>query len=307
MPSACTAYRVLMTGTPAAAVVDLHTHSVCSDGTEPPSQVVAAAARAGVDVIALTDHDVATGWAEADAAGRDHGVVVVPGIEVSCSWRGVSVHLLAYLPDPEDRALREALTASRESRDSRLRVMVERLAADGFPVDYDDVLASAGDGVSLGRPHVADALVRGGVFAHRDEAFADVLAPTSPYYVTHAAPDPVRATELVVGAGGVAVIAHPFASSRGRVVSDQVIADMVDAGMAGLEVDHRDHGPAELEHAADLVRRMGLLRTGSSDYHGTGKQNRLGEHTTAPEVLDQILDRGTGSPVLGSPLQDPPR
>ncbi|MFK5634663.1 MULTISPECIES: PHP domain-containing protein [unclassified Ornithinimicrobium] len=289
-----------MAATPTRAVVDLHTHSVCSDGTETPAEVVRAASTAGVDVVALTDHDVVTGWAEADAAGREHSVLVVPGIEVSCSWQGISVHLLAYLPDPEDRPLAAALAASRGSRDSRLRVMVERLASDGFPVDVDEVLAAAGHGVPLGRPHVADALVRAGVFAHRDEAFADLLAPSSPYYVAHAAPDPVRATELVVAAGGVAVIAHPFASSRGRVVPDRVVVEMVDAGMAGLEVDHRDHGPAEREHAAQLVRRLGLLRTGSSDYHGTGKLNRLGEHTTAPDVLDQILARGTGAAVLGA-------
>lgn len=282
------------------AVVDLHTHSTHSDGTEPPGTVVRRAAEAGIGVVALTDHDVTTGWAEADAAGRETGVLVVPGIEVSCSWRGISVHLLAYLPDPRDEALAEELAASRSSRDSRIRVMVERMAADGYPVSYEELVALAEEGATLGRPHLADLLVRRGVFPHRDAAFQDVLSSRSPYYVTHAAPDPVRATELVVAAGGVAVMAHPFAGRRGRTVDDRVVAQMTDAGLAGLEVDHRDHGPEERSHAAALAGRLGLLRTGSSDYHGAGKPNRLGENTTAPEVLEQLLERASGTALLGA-------
>ncbi|MGD8200195.1 PHP domain-containing protein [Ornithinimicrobium sp. W1679] len=284
------------------AVVDLHAHSDHSDGTEPPGVVVEQARAAGLDVVALTDHDVVTGWAEADEAGRRAGITVVPGIEVSCSWRGVSVHLLAYLPDPHDAALGAELEASRQSRDTRLQVMIERLRADGYPVSEAEVRRVAGDAGALGRPHVADVLVREGVVATRDEAFVRILSSTGPYYVTHAAPDPVVATGLVVAAGGAAVIAHPFAGSRGRVVDDAVVADMADAGMVGIEVDHRDHGPQEREHAATLADRLGLLRTGSSDYHGRGKQNRLGEHTTAPSVLDRILVVGTGTPLLGAPL-----
>lgn len=290
-----------MSGVHPGSVVDLHTHSLCSDGRDAPGDVVRAAAAAGVDVMALTDHDVVAGWAEADRAGREHGVCVVPGIEVSCSWRGISVHLLAYLPDPTDVALLGELEASRSSRETRLRRMVDLIAADGYPVSYEEVLELAGEGATLGRPHVADVLVRNGVFAVRDEAFARVLASDGPYYVSHYAPDPVRATELVVAAGGVAVIAHPFAGARGRVVDDAVVERMADAGLAGLEVDHRDHGPGEREHAGRLSGRLGLLRTGSSDYHGSGKPNRLGENTTAPEVLDRILAAGSGSALLGAP------
>ncbi len=282
------------------AVIDLHTHSTHSDGTEPPGTVVRQAAAAGLDVVALTDHDVTTGWAEADRAGQEAGVVVVPGIEVSCSWRGISVHLLAYLPDPEDEALAAELQASRGSRDTRIRAMVERLAGAGYPVSYDELLDLAGEGATLGRPHLADLLVRKGVFAHRDEAFADVLASRSRYYVAHAAPDPVRATELVVGAGGAAVMAHPFAGKRGRTVTDDVVAAMAAAGMVGLEVDHRDHGPAERARAAARAARLGLVRTGSSDYHGAGKQNRLGEHTTSPGSLRAILAGATGARLLGA-------
>ena len=284
------------------AVVDLHVHSDHSDGADPPAVVVEHARAAGLDVVALTDHDVVSGWAAADAAGRAAGVTVVPGVEVSCSWRGISVHLLAYLPDPDHEALAAELEANRRSRDTRLQVMIERLRADGYPVSEEEVRQVAGEAGALGRPHVADVLVRQGVVASRDEAFAELLSSSGPYYVSHAAPDPVAATELVVAAGGVAVLAHPFAGRRGTVVEDRVVADMAEAGMLGLEVDHRDHGPQELAHAADLAGRLGLLRTGSSDYHGAGKQNRLGEHTTDPRVLDRILEAASGGQALGAPL-----
>lgn len=281
--------------------IDLHTHSDHSDGTEPPDVVVGQAARQGLDVIALTDHDVVSGWAQADAAGQEHGVAVVPGIEVSCSWRGISVHLLAYLPDPDEPALREELARSVRSRDTRIRVMVERLAADGYPVSYEEVLAASGEQASLGRPHVADVLVARGRYASREEAFADVLATASPYYVSHHAPDPVTAVQLVLGAGGVPVMAHPFAGRRGRVVPEPVVEQMAEAGLVGLEVDHRDHGPDDHARAAALTDRLGLVRTGSSDYHGAGKPNALGEHLTRPEELDRLLAAATsGRPVLGA-------
>lgn len=284
---------------PPDARIDLHTHSWFSDGSEPPAVVVEQGARAGLDVIALTDHDVVAGWEEADAAGQRHGLVVVPGIEMSCSWRGISVHLLAYLPDPADAALSAELDLSRRSRDTRIQAMVDLLAADGFPVSYEEVLGTAGEGATLGRPHVADVLIANGRYATRAEAFADVLAATSPYYVSHYAPDPVRAVELVVAARGAAVMAHPFASSRGMVVASTVIEEMAEAGMLGLEVDHRDHGREERERAAALVERLGLVRTGSSDYHGAGKPNRLGENTTSPAALERLLEAADGHRLLG--------
>lgn len=280
--------------------IDLHTHSWCSDGTEPPEEVVRQGALAGLGTLALTDHDVVTGWQEADRAGQEHGVVVVPGIEVSCSWRGISVHLLAYLPDPLDRALMDELRRSRASRDTRIQVMVSRLRADGYPVSYEEVLATSAQEASLGRPHVADVLVANGRYPSRKEAFADVLASSSPYYVSHHAPAPTEAVRLVVEAGGAAVMAHPFASLRGRVVPDEVVEQMVDAGMIGLEVDHRDHGPDDRRRAEALVRRLGLVRTGSSDYHGAGKPNRLGENTTTPDQLERLLSAASGHGLLGA-------
>jgi 3',5'-nucleoside bisphosphate phosphatase len=269
-------------------MIDLHTHSTASDGTEPPAEVVAEAARAGLHVVALTDHDTYAGWAPAREAAAEHGIALVPGVEVSCSHRGVSVHLLAYLVDPSAVGLAAELDHARESRVSRVDRMVERMAADGIPITLEEVRAMATPGATLGRPHIADALVASGYVPDRAAAFADVLRNGSRYYVSHYAPDPVRAVELVREAGGVAVMAHPFASGRGWTVKDSVIERMADAGLAGLEARHRDHSPAERQHAERLANRLGLFTTGASDYHGAGKENRLGENTTHPEVLARI-------------------
>ena len=273
--------------------IDLHTHSTASDGTEPSEVFVAQAARAGLDVVALTDHDTYAGWPAAVAAAGELGVDLVRGVEVSCSQRGISVHLLAYLVDPEASGLLHELDRARDSRVTRIDRMVELMAADGIPVTIEEVRAQAGVGTTMGRPHIADALVASGFVRSRDEAFADVLRNGSRYYVSHYAPDPVRAVELVRAAGGVPVMAHPFANGRGWTVEDSVIERMADAGLAGLEAHHRDHTPAERTHAVELAARLGLFVTGSSDYHGAGKENRLGENTTTPEVLAQIEEQAT--------------
>lgn len=282
--------------------IDLHSHSARSDGTQPPTELVTAAAAAGLDVLGLTDHDTVAGWAEADRAGREAGVSVIPGAELSCQSRGVSVHVLAYLVDPASEPLREEMRRSRESRVGRLRTMADLLIADGYLDSYEQVLEQMQDGSTPGRPHLADAMVAAGRFPDRDAAFADVLSGRSRYYVGHYATDVLRAVAVIREAGGVAVIAHPFASERGHLVGDDVIEAMAQAGMGGIEVDHRDHGPRERAHAAQLARRLDLLATGASDYHGAGKVNLLGENTTAPEVLAALLERATGSGPLGAPL-----
>ncbi|WP_369056346.1 PHP domain-containing protein [Kineococcus terrestris] len=269
--------------------IDLHTHSNASDGTQPPADVVDSAARAGLDVVALTDHDTHAGWDDALAAGERLGVRVVPGVEISCLRGGVSVHLLSYGHDPHDTHLGAMLGASRTSRETRARRMVERLG----PVtglSWEDVLGQVHGDATIGRPHIADALVAAGVVADRDEAFGTLLSGRSPYFVPHTAPDPVEAVRRVVAAGGVPVLAHPAASKRGSCITDADVETMAAAGLAGLEVDHRDHSDAERAHLRDVARRLDLLTTGSSDYHGTGKRNRLGENTTDPDVL-QALDR----------------
>lgn len=271
--------------------IDLHTHSSVSDGTESPGELVASAAAAGLDVVALTDHDTTAGWAEASDAGRRLGVALVPGTEVSALSRGVSVHLLSYLQDPADPALAGVIAQTRDARLHRGRAIVERLSED-LPITWDDVLAQQQPGTVVGRPHIADALVALGVVPDRTAAFADLLSARGRYYVPYYAPEAVEAVEAVLASGGVPVFAHPGADGRGRVVPDSAIEELAEAGLAGLEVHHRDHTPEQRARLTALADRLGLLVTGSSDYHGTGKDNVLGENTTTPEVLAEIERRG---------------
>ncbi|ALV46158.1 metal-dependent phosphoesterase [Arthrobacter alpinus] len=275
--------------------IDLHAHSNISDGTQRPAELVAAAAKARLDVVALTDHDTTDGWAEARAAAQDHGVGLIPGMEISCKTSlGISVHLLCYLHDPANPALLEEITKAKVARLSRAERMVERLAED-YPLNWDDVSAHVAPGATVGRPHIADALVAAGIVGDRNEAFASILTSHSRYFVSHYAPDPVHAVELVRAAGGVPVFAHPLASARGRVVAPEIFHDMIDAGLLGLEVEHRDNPPEGRAWLRRLAQETGLFMTGSSDYHGAGKPNLLGENLTTPGALDRILAQGTGS------------
>ncbi|QTE30002.1 PHP domain-containing protein [Pengzhenrongella sicca] len=272
-------------------LIDLHTHSRASDGTDAPAAVVAAAAAAGLGVVALTDHDTTAGWAEAALAAAETGVTVVRGTEVSARARGISVHLLSYLQDPAHPALLVELTRTRSARLDRARTMVELLGPD-FGLTWADVVAQTLPDTTIGRPHIADALVARGVVADRTAAFATMLVPRSKYYVPHYAPDVLAAIGAVRAAGGVPVFAHPGALERGRVVSDATIEAMADAGLAGLEVHHRDHSPEQVARLTALADRLGLLATGSSDYHGAGKPNRLGENVTDRAVFDAIEEQG---------------
>lgn len=275
-------------------VIDLHTHSTSSDGTQSPSELVETAAAAGLDVLAITDHDTVGGWEEATAAALRTGMTLVRGIEISCRQDGRSVHLLGYLTDPVASGLMAELARARKSRVTRLRLMVGKLAAAGIPLTYAEVQAQVAPGATPGRPHIADALVANGTVAHRDEAFATWLHDRSEFYVDHYAPHPAHAVRLVREAGGVAVIAHPFTRSQGRAVPDRLVEELAEVGLAGVEVDHPDHGDEERRRGEQLARSLGLLVTGSSDYHGSGKGNRLGQHTTHPEVLREIEDRSSG-------------
>lgn len=273
----------------------MHAHSNVSDGTQPPAELVAAAAAARLDVLALTDHDSTDGWTEALAAARVHGVGLVPGMEISCKTsQGISVHLLCYLHDPANPALLEEITRAKEARMTRAERMVERLAED-YPLNWDDVSAHLAPGATVGRPHIADALVAAGIVADRNEAFAGILTSRSRYFVSHYAADPALAVELVRDAGGVPVFAHPMASARGRVAPPEVFHDMVDAGLLGLEVDHRDNPPEGRAWLRKFARDRGLFTTGSSDFHGRGKPNLLGENLTDPAALENILAAASGS------------
>ena len=268
--------------------IDLHTHSSVSDGTESPGDVVRSAEAAGLDVVALTDHDSIVGWDEASDAAREVGIEFVPGVELSCRHKGVSIHMLGYWPDAADATLALMMTRTRASRVDRAREIVERLGRD-FPVTWEAVASRAETAETVGRPHIADAMVDAGIFERRDDAFAEVLHNNSRYYVPHYAPEVLDGVRAILSAGGVPVFAHPGADSRGHIVPASVIEGLAAAGLAGLEVDHRDHSPAQRERLSGMAARLGLVVTGASDYHGAGKQNRLGENLTSPESFAALL------------------
>ncbi|WP_431998782.1 PHP domain-containing protein [Streptomyces fungicidicus] len=280
--------------------IDLHTHSTASDGTDTPAELVRKAAAAGLDVIALTDHDTTRGHAEALAA-LPEGLTLVPGAELSCRLDGISMHLLAYLFDPEEPALLTERELVRDDRVPRAQGMIAKLNALGVPVTWEQVARIAGDG-SVGRPHVASALVELGVVPTVNDAFTqEWLADGGRAYMEKHETDPFEALRLVKGAGGVAVFAHPAASKRGRTVPESAIAELAEAGLDGIEVDHMDHEPGTRARLRGLAKDLGLLVTGSSDYHGSRKTCVLGEFMTDPEVYGEITRRATGAfPVPGA-------
>lgn len=275
---------------------DLHTHSRVSDGTESPEELVAAAAVAGIDTLALTDHDSTDGWEPASAAARRLGVRLLPGIELSTREQWRSVHVLAYLPNPNDPALLAELTTIRRGREDRAAAIVERIRAD-YEFEWEDVLAHAAEGATIGRPHIADALVSRGYVSDRSEAFETILHWRSGYIEPHYAPDPVTGIRLIRAAGGVPVLAHPGTGGAQRVVPEARLAELVDAGLFGLEIDHPENVPDAKPRLHELAKHFGLAVTGSSDYHGRGKPNRLGEQLTAPEVVEEIIRQGFTAPV----------
>lgn len=279
--------------------IDLHAHSSVSDGTERPAELVAAAAAAGLDGVALTDHDTTAGWDEAIAAVAALPMTLLPGLELSTRVGHRSVHVLGYLVDPTDPGLVAETTRIREGRFARARRMVDRIGQD-HPITWDDVIAQSTDGATIGRPHIADALVAAGLESDRSAAFRGILHPASGYYEPHDAPSPLHGVALIRAAGGVPVIAHPAASSRGIVIDEPMLRELVDAGLGGLEVDHRENQSHGKRTLLDWAARHDLFVTGSSDYHGTGKPNRLGEHRTARVAFDAIVSQATGSaPVHG--------
>lgn len=271
--------------------IDLHTHSSVSDGTDAPGDVVRAARRAGLDVVALTDHDTADGWPEAAAVAEELGIGLVRGIEISTKRRGRSVHLLAYLPDPAHPGLAAALASILDGRKARVPGICERLRAHGIDITVDDVHRAAGPTAAAGRPHVADALVALGVCAGRSEAFDRWLNPGRPAYVTRDAVDLEEMLGLVAGAGGATVLAHPWGRGGSEVIDLDGFAVLRDLGLGGVEVDHQDHDPAARARLRGIADDLGLVVTGSSDYHGTGKTDHgLGCNLTEPAHYERLLE-----------------
>ncbi|MGY1453323.1 PHP domain-containing protein [Streptomyces sp. SS8] len=274
--------------------IDLHTHSTASDGTDTPAELVRNASSAGLDVVALTDHDTVAGYGEAIAA-LPAGLTLVPGAEFSCRLDGVSLHMLAYLFDPAEPELARERELVRDDRVPRAKGMVARLRELGVPITWERVAEIAGGG-SVGRPHIASAMVELGVVETVSDAFtAEWIADDGRAYVGKHELDPFEAVRLIKGAGGVAVFAHPLAVKRGRCVPESAVAELAAAGLDGIEVDHMDHDAAARERLRGMARDLGLLATGSSDYHGSRKTCRLGEYTTDPDVYAEIAARGSGA------------
>lgn len=277
--------------------IDLHTHSSVSDGTETPAELVAEAARGGLGTIALTDHDSTAGWAEARAAVAGTGMTLVPGMELSTRIGLNSVHMLAYLFDPGSPSLVRETTRLRDDRMHRAERMVERIGHD-YDLTWSDVLAQASPGATLGRPHIADALVAKGYARDRSAAFAGILHWRSGYYEPHEAPSPLLGVQLIREAGGVPILAHPATRGRETNMPRTHLLELIEAGLGGVEVAHRENTEAGRATLLEVARQHDLIVTGSSDYHGEGKPNRLAENTTAPEQLARIVDQATGSSVV---------
>ncbi|ARQ68740.1 PHP domain-containing protein [Streptomyces marincola] len=277
-------------------LIDLHTHSTASDGTDSPAELVAAARAAGLDVVALTDHDTVAGHAEA-AEALPPGLTLVTGAEISCRLDGVSLHMLAYLFDPAEPELARERELLRDDRTHRARAVVARLNELGVPVRWERVRELAQGAV--GRPHIATAMIEAGVIDDVSAAFThEWIGDGGRAHVDKHELDAVTAIRLIHDAGGVAVFAHPLAARRGRVVPDSAIALLAGAGLDGVEVDHIDHDAATRDRLRGMAADLGLLTTGSSDYHGTRKWCRLGEHTTSPETYAEITRRAKGARPL---------
>ena len=279
-------------------MIDLHTHTTASDGTDSPFALVKKALATGVTTLGITDHDSTAGWAEAITAIQPQ-IQLVLGAEVSClTTDGISVHMLGLLFDGDDQQMQQMLSDSRDTRLPRMRKMVALLQADGFDISLEDVYQAAPDQATIGRPHLADALVAKKIVATRDEAFADLLHNESKYYVTHAAPTPADAIATIKRAGGVAVIAHPFASRRGQILTADTFQDLVAAGLDGIEVHHRDQNAAEQQVLTEIAGELHLVTTGASDYHGTGKLNAMAENTTHPAQWEALEARANARRVV---------
>ena len=273
--------------------IDLHTHSSVSDGTDAPAELVRKAVAVGLDVVALTDHDTFDGLDEAVAEGERLGLHVVRGMELSCSRYGNSVHLLAYGADPASPELAAEMARVRDGRLGRLAGVLRKLAVLGVPVSEAEVMAQVGDSPSVGRPHIADALIKAGHVRDRQEAFDRFLADGGPAHVHRYTIEVDRAIDLMHEAGGLAVIAHPWGRGRERLLPPNVLEALArDHGLDGIEVDHQDHDPDSRRRLRALADRLGLLATGSSDYHGTGKLDHdLGCNTTDTEVFSNMQRR----------------
>lgn len=265
-------------------MIDLHTHTTFSDGTTTPERNAALAAEAGLDGLAITDHDTLAGWDRAAAACDAHGIEFVPGLEFSCEVRGKSVHLLGYWVDPGHQPLRDECARLRGERDRRLTAMVDKLADHGIAISEDAVRARA-DGAPVGRPHIAAELLAQGAAEDLEEVYREWIGDHGAAYVPKRALDPVEAVTLLRAAGGVAVLAHPATTAA---VTVGLVDALAEAGLAGVEAEHVNHGPEDVQRWRTVARERNLLVTGASDFHGAHKEQRLGARTTSRATVDAL-------------------
>ncbi len=281
-------------------MIDLHTHTNCSDGTDSPRELVNKAIVQGLEVLGITDHDTTSGWKEAAESLRG-SLKLALGSEISClTTDDISVHMLGLPFDPEHAEMQQVLEETRDGRLPRMRKMIEKMRAEGMDISIEDVQNAMPAGATMGRPHLADALVAKKIVKSRDEAFTELLHNDSPFYVSHAAPTPAEAIALIRRAGGVAVIAHPFASHRGQILKAEDFSELVAAGLNGIEVDHRDQNPDERAMLRSIAKELDLVITGSSDYHGTGKLNSLAENHTHREQWEKLESQANARRVVSA-------
>jgi predicted metal-dependent phosphoesterase TrpH len=244
-------------------LIDLHLHTTASDGLLPPAALVARAADAGLRTISITDHDTCGGLAEAQTAARDHGIRLVSGAEITAIEDGRDVHMLAYFLDPLHPALAAFLDTQRMNRERRVREIGERLASLGCAIDVEPLIASAGCGRTIGRPQIADALVKAGYAADRDDVFARLLGTGRPAFVSRRGPRPEEVIAIVRDAGGIVSMAHP-----GLTAMDHLIPRLAAAGLQALEVCHSDHDAETEQRYRRIAAQHGLAVSGGSDFHG---------------------------------------
>ena len=270
--------------------VDLHTHSTASDGTATPQEVVTRAADAGLTAVALTDHDTLAGIGDARSAAAELGIDLVPGVELSVDHGEIKLHMLAYFIEPTPGPLQDELEGLRAGRDDRNPAIVEKLCGLGLPITMEDVEAQA-RGESIGRPHIADALVAAGYLTSREEAFDGLLDDGGLAYVERIRLDAVAAIGLAHESGGVTSVAHPYTARVDAPGLRRIMGEMADAGLDGIETRHSEHSELQQTAYEGLAADLGLVTTGGSDYHGSGKSGiSVGRGKGHLHVDDAVLD-----------------
>ncbi len=278
----------------------MHTHTTASDGLHSPSDNVRMARDAGLAAIAITDHDTIAGVEEAVAEGNRLGLIVVPGVEISTAADGADIHILGYYTDNSNSLWLKRLAGQRDTREARNRLILDRLKTLGMPIAEEELAEYAhtdrlrSEAVSIGRPHIAAALVRKGYVASMQEAFDRYLSTGAAAYVNPPRPHPLEAIRWIAEAGGTSIIAHP-----GLYGKDTLVEELILQGADGIEVFHSDHTSADEARYAGLAAKHGVIATGGSDFHGARAgetfHGAIGSRTVGVETLELLARSGAGS------------